>query len=59
LLEALQVRATPFGYVDLKQLFHQELVAGYRDLYYPDDAHWNFSAAEMAARVLTNANGAP
>ena len=59
MLETLQARATPFGYVDLKQRFHQELAGGFRDLYYPDDAHWNFSAAEMAAEALTKANGAP
>jgi hypothetical protein len=59
MLEALQARATPFGYVDLKQRFHRELAAGTRDLYFPDDAHWNFPAAEMAAEALTNADAAP
>jgi hypothetical protein len=59
MLEALQARATPFGYVDLKQRFHQELARGFRDLYFPDDAHWNFPAAQMAAEALTRASAAP
>jgi len=59
LLETLQGRATASGYVDLKQRFHRELEAGYQDLYYPDDAHWNFPAAEMAAEELTRAENAP
>jgi len=56
LLETLQGRAVPLGYVDLKQRFHRELAGGYRDLYYPDDAHWTFPAAKMAAEALTNRN---
>jgi hypothetical protein len=59
LLETLQARALSFGYVDLKQRFHRELAAGRLDLYFPDDAHWNFPAAEMAAEALTNAEEAP
>ena len=59
MLETLQARATSFGYVDLKQHFHQELADGYRDLYFPDDAHWNFPAAQMAAEALTKADGTP
>ena len=59
LLETLQGRAAASGYVDLKQRFHRELEAGFQDLYYPDDAHWNFSAAQMAAEELTNAEAAP
>jgi len=59
LLETLQTRATPYGYVDLKQRFHQQLEAGYQNLYYPDDAHWNFPAAEMAAEALTGADASP
>ncbi len=59
LLETLQARATPFGYVDVKQRFLRELAGGYRDLYFPDDAHWNFPAAQMAAEALTTANGTP
>jgi hypothetical protein len=55
LLETLQEQATPFGYVDLKQRFRAELRAGHRDLYYPDDEHWNFPAAEIAAEALTSA----
>jgi hypothetical protein len=55
LLETLQDRAKGSGYVDLKQSFHQKLVEGYQDLYYPDDAHWNFPAAQMAADELTKA----
>ena len=59
LLGTLQGRAAGSGYVDLKQRFHRQLEAGYRDLYYPDDAHWNFPAAEMAAEELTRAETAP
>ena len=59
LLETLQSRATGSGYVDLKQRFHHELEGGFQDLYFPDDAHWNFPAAEMAAEELTRANNAP
>jgi hypothetical protein len=59
MLETLQDRAAASGYVDLKQRFHRQLEAGYQDLYYPDDAHWNFPAAEMAAEELTKAEGAP
>ena len=59
LLETLQARATPSGYVDLKQLFHQKLADGYQDLYYPDDAHWNFPAAQIAAEQLTKAEQRP
>jgi hypothetical protein len=59
LLETLQARATASGYVDLKQRFHQQLEAGYQDLYYPDDAHWNFPAAQMAAEELTRAEANP
>jgi hypothetical protein len=57
LLEALQGHAA--GYVDLKQRFHHELENGYQDLYLPDDSHWNFPAAEMAAEELTKAETAP
>jgi hypothetical protein len=57
LLETLQVRAKDFGYVDLKQVFHQKLADSYQDLYYPDDAHWNFPAARMAAEELRKAEG--
>jgi len=57
LLEALPGRAT--GYVDLKQRFHRELEAGYQDLYLPDDSHWTYPAAEMAAEELTKAEAAP
>lgn len=59
MLEMLQSRATPLGYVDLKQRFHEELAHGFRDLYFPDDAHWNFPAAQRAAEALTRANAAP
>jgi hypothetical protein len=59
MLETLQARAASSGYVDLKQRFHRELAAGRLDLYFPDDAHWNFPAAEMAAEALTNAEQAP
>ena len=59
LLETLQTRATPMGYVDVKQRFHRELQTGYQDLYYADDAHWNFPAAEMAAEELTKAKVTP
>jgi hypothetical protein len=52
LLETLRERASANGYVDLKQLFHAKLAEGYQDLYYPDDAHWNFPAAQMAAEEL-------
>lgn len=58
MLETLQSRAAASGYVDLKQRFHRQLEAGFQDLYYPDDAHWNFPAAEMAAEELTRAEGA-
>lgn len=54
MLETLQTRATSSGYVDLKHIFHQRLTGGYQDLYYPDDAHWNYPAAEMAAEELIN-----
>jgi hypothetical protein len=59
MLETLRDRATPYGYVDLKHVFHDKLASGYRDLYYPDDAHWNFPAAQMAAEELTKSNGSP
>lgn len=59
MLEKLQERATPDGYVDLKKLFHQQLENGYQDLYYPDDLHWNYPAAEMAADELTKAGAGP
>ena len=55
MLEMLQARATNTGYVDLKQPFHQRLEQGYQNLYYPDDAHWNFPAAQMAAEELAKA----
>jgi len=55
----VQVRAKDSGYVDLKQVFHQKLADGYQDLYYPDDAHWNFPAAQMAAEELTRGEGGP
>ena len=57
LLEALQGHAA--GYVDLKQRFHRELEAGYQDLYLPDDSHWTYPAAEMAAEELTKGEAAP
>lgn len=59
LLEALQERATASGYVDVKQKFHRELEGGFQDLYYPDDSHWNYPAADMAAEELTKAEWAP
>jgi hypothetical protein len=59
LLEALQARATASGYVDVKQRLHHELEGGYQDLYYPDDSHWNFPAAEMAADELAKAQKTP
>ncbi len=59
MLETLQARATASGYVDVKQRLHRELEGGYQDLYYPDDSHWNFPAAQMAAEELTKAEGAP
>jgi len=55
LLETLRYRAQSMGYVDLKEPFHQKLAEGYEDLYYPDDAHWNFPAALMAADELIKA----
>ena len=58
LLETLQARGAA-GYVDVKKRFHGELENHYQDLYYPDDAHWNFPAAEMAAEELTKAEVAP
>lgn len=58
MLETLQTRATSSGYVDLKQLFHRQLEAGFQDLYYPDDAHWNFPAAQLAAEELAKAEAA-
>jgi hypothetical protein len=57
LLEELQGRAT--GYVDLKRRFHRELEAGWQDLYLPDDSHWTFPAAEMAAEELAKAEAGP
>jgi len=59
LLETLQARATGFGYVDLKQLFHQKLADGYQDLYYPDDSHWNYPTAQMAANELLRVENTP
>jgi len=59
MLETLQARATPNGYVDLKKPFHQKLEEGFQDLYYPDDLHWNYPAAEIAARELTKAGAGP
>ena len=57
LLETLQARATNSGYVDVRQILHQQLVDGVQDLYYPDDAHWNFPAAQLAAEELVKAQG--
>ena len=59
LLETLQARATDSGYVDVKQVFHEKLAEGYQDLYYPDDLHWNYPAAEMAAAELGRAQDGP
>ncbi len=59
LLKTLQQRATASGYVDLRQLFHQKLEDGYQDLYYPDDAHWNFPTAQMAAEELIQRENKP
>ena len=56
MLDLLQDRATASGYVDVKRLFHQKLTEGYQDLYYPDDDHWNFPAAQMAAAELVRAD---
>jgi hypothetical protein len=58
-LETLQARATPYGYVNLAKVLHQKLESGYQDLYYPDDHHWNYPAAVMAAEELTKAGAGP
>lgn len=59
LLEALQEKARSYGYVDLKQPFHQQLEKGVQDFYYPDDLHWNYPAAEITADELTKAGAGP
>jgi len=58
-LEMLQARATPYGYVDLEKPFHEKLESGFQDLYYPDDLHWNYPAAVIAAEELTKAGAGP
>jgi len=58
-LEMLQARAAPYGYVDLGKPLHQKLESGYQDLYYPDDLHWNYPAAVIAAEELTKAGAGP
>jgi len=58
-LEMLRARATPYGYVDLEKPFHEKLESGFLDLYYPDDLHWNYPAAEAAAEELTKAGAGP
>jgi hypothetical protein len=58
-LDMLRARATPYGYVDLGLPLHQKLEHGFQDLYYPDDLHWNYPAAETAATELTKAGAGP
>lgn len=58
LLETLREKGAESGYVDLKRVFHEKLAAGCQDLYYPDDAHWNFPTAEIAAEQLIGAQSA-
>ena len=59
LLETLQTRARDSGYVDVRQVLHEQLEKGVQDLYYPDDEHWNFPAAQLAAEELAKAMQAP
>jgi hypothetical protein len=58
-LEMLRARAAPYGYVDVAESLHRKLESGYQDLYYPDDHHWNYPAAEIAAEKLTEAGAGP
>ncbi len=56
LLEMLQERATPYGYVDLEAAVStMQLEAGSRTSITPTTLHWNFPAAQMAAEELTKA----
>lgn len=58
-LEMLREKATSYGYVDLEKPFHAMLENGFQDLYYPDDLHWNYPAAQQAAQQLTKAGAGP
>ncbi|MCE0521604.1 MAG: hypothetical protein LV480_01690 [Methylacidiphilales bacterium] len=58
-LDLLQARAAPFGYIDTAHDLHRMLEGGYQDLYYPDDHHWNYPAAEVVAEELTRAGAGP
>jgi hypothetical protein len=58
-LEMLRARAAPCGYVDVGEPLHQKLESGCQDLYYPDDHHWNYPAAVIAAEELTQAGAGP
>ncbi|HEV3272329.1 MAG TPA: hypothetical protein VGZ93_09135 [Candidatus Methylacidiphilales bacterium] len=58
-LKMLRERAAPFGYVDVGEPLHEKLESGYQDLYYPDDHHWNYPAAVIAAEELTRAGAGP
>jgi hypothetical protein len=58
-LPMLREKATPYGYVDVDLPLHQALEAGVRDLYFPDDLHWTYAAADLAAKELTKAGAEP
>jgi hypothetical protein len=58
-LDLLQAQATPYGYIDASRDFHRMLENGCQDLYYPDDHHWNYPAAEVVADELTRAGAGP